>query len=82
VLENGEAGALFINEDSEDLAKTLVSMLKDDQKRNRLASNGKLSAQKYDWQVVAEQIESVYEMAIAGGQRVTLASENRVWKRK
>ena len=82
VLENGEAGALFINEDSEDLAKTLVSMLKDDQKRNRLASNGKLSAQKYDWQVVAEQIESVYEMAIAGGQRVTLASENRFWKRK
>ena len=82
VLENGEAGALFINEDSEDLAKTLVSMLKEDQKRNRLASNGKLSAQKYDWQVVAEQIESVYEMAIAGGQRVTLASENRFWKRK
>ena len=82
VLENGEAGALFINEDSEDLAKTLVSMLKDDVKRNRLASNGKLSAQKYDWQVVAEQIESVYEMAIAGGQRVTLASENRFWNRK
>ena len=82
MLENGEAGALFINEDSEDLAKTLVSMLKDDQKLNRLASNGKLSAQKYDWQVVAEQIESVYEMAIAGGQRVTLASENRFWKRK
>jgi phosphatidylinositol alpha-mannosyltransferase len=82
VLENGEAGALFINEDSEDLAKTLVSMLKDDEKRNRLASYGKLSAQKYDWQVVAEQIESVYEMAIAGGQRVTLASENRFWNRK
>ena len=82
VLENGEAGALFINEDSGDLAKTLVSMLKDDEKRNRLASNGKLSAQKYDWQVVAEQIESVYEMAIAGGQRVTLASENRFWNRK
>ena len=82
VLENGEAGALFMNEDSEDLAKTLVSMLKDDVKRNRLASNGKLSAQKYDWQVVAEQIESVYEMAIAGGQRVTLASENRFWNRK
>ena len=82
VLENGEAGALFINEDSEDLARTLVSMLKDDQKLNRLASNGKLSAQKYDWQVVAEQIESVYEMAIAGGQRVTLASENRFWNRK
>lgn len=82
VLENGEAGALFNSEDSENLAKTLVSMLKDEEKRNRLANNGKLSAQKYDWQVVAEQIESVYEMAIAGGQRVTLASENRFWNRK
>jgi phosphatidylinositol alpha-mannosyltransferase len=82
VLENGEAGALFTNEDSKDLAKILISLLKDDEKRNLLASNGKLSAQKYDWQVVAEQIESIYEMAIAGGQRVTLASENRFWSRR
>ena len=82
VLENGEAGALFTNEDSKDLAKTLISLLKDDEKRNLLASNGKLSAQKYDWQVVAEQIESIYEMAIAGGQRVTWASENRFWSRR
>jgi phosphatidylinositol alpha-mannosyltransferase len=82
VLENGDAGALFINEDSKDLAKTLISLLKDDENREALASNGKLSAQKYDWQVVAEQIESIYEMAIAGGQRVTLASENRFWSRR
>jgi len=82
VLENGEAGALFVNEDPKDLAKILISLLKDDEKRNLLASNGKLSAQKYDWQVVAEQIESIYEMAIAGGQRVTLASENRFWSRR
>jgi phosphatidylinositol alpha-mannosyltransferase len=82
VLENGEAGALFTNEDSKDLAKILISLLKDDEKRNLLASNGKLSAQKYDWQVVAEQIESIYEMAIAGGKRVTLASENRFWSRR
>ena len=82
VLENGEAGALFINEDSKDLAKTLISLLKDNENRETLASNGKLSAQKYDWQVVAEQIENIYEMAIAGGQRVTLASENRFWSRR
>ena len=82
VLENGEAGALFINEDSKDLAKTLISLLKDNENRETLASNGKLSAQKYDWQVVAEQIENIYEMAIAGGQRVTLASENKFWSRR
>ncbi|CAB4898951.1 unannotated protein [freshwater metagenome] len=82
VLENGEAGALFQNEDSTDLAKVLVELLRDKDRREKLASNGKLSAQKYDWQVVAEQIESVYEMAIAGGQRVTLSSENRFWSRR
>lgn len=82
VLENGEAGELFKNEDPSDLAKVLVSLLRDSDKRKRLSGNGKLSAQKYDWQVVAEQIESVYEMAIAGGQRVTLSSENKFWSRR
>ena len=82
VLENGEAGELFKNEDSADLAKVLVALLRDDDKRKRLGENGRMSAQKYDWQVVAEQIENVYEMAIAGGQRVTLASENRFWSRR
>ncbi len=82
VLENGEVGDLFKNEDSADLAKAIVGLLRDDDRRKKLASNGKLSSQKYDWQVVAEQIESVYEMAIAGGQRVTLSSENRFWSRR
>ena len=82
VLENGEVGDLFKNEDSADLAKAIVGLLRDDDRRKKLAINGKLSAQKYDWQVVAEQIENVYEMAIAGGQRVTLSSENRFWSRR
>jgi phosphatidylinositol alpha-mannosyltransferase len=82
VLENGQVGALFRNEDSSDLAKVLVTLLRDDDRRGKLASIGKQSAQKYDWQVVAEQIETVYEMAIAGGQRVTLSSENRFWSRR
>ena len=82
VLENGEAGTLFANEDSAELAKSLVALLRDDQRREKLSENGKLSAQKYDWQVVAEQIESVYEMAIAGGQRVSLSSETRFWSRR
>ena len=82
VLENGQLGELFINEDSADLARVLISLLKDDERRRKLGVNGKLSAQKYDWQVVAEQIESVYEMAIAGGQRVSLSSESKFWSRR
>lgn len=82
VLENGAAGDLFINGDSSDLAKVLVALLRDDQRRKKLAENGKLSAQKYDWQVVAEQIEHIYEMAIASGDKVRLSSENRFWSRR
>ena len=82
VLENGAAGDLFINGDSADLAKVLVALLRDDERRKKLAENGKLSAQKYDWQVVAEQIEHIYEMAIASGDKVRLSSENRFWSRR
>lgn len=82
MLENGAAGDLFINGDSADLAKVLVALLRDDQRRRKLAENGKLSAQKYDWQVVAEQIEHIYEMVIASGDKVRLSSENRFWSRR
>lgn len=82
VLENGESGVLFSNEDSADLGKALVSLLRDNEKRNQLSEKGKLSAQKYDWQVVAEQIESIYEMATADGRKVSLSSDTRFWSRK
>ena len=82
VLENGDAGTLFTNENSAELAKVLVALLRDGEKREKLSENGKLSAQKYDWQVVAEQIENIYEMATAGGQRVSLSSETRFWSRR
>jgi len=82
VLENGDAGTLFTNENSAELAKVLVALLRDGEKREKLSENGKLSAQKYDWQVVAEQIENVYEMATADGQKVSLSSETRFWSRR
>ncbi|MSZ54309.1 MAG: glycosyltransferase, partial [Actinobacteria bacterium] len=65
VLDNGNAGLLFKNEDAADLAKVLISLLRDKELQLKLSTNGKMSSQKYDWQVVAEQILSVYEMAMA-----------------
>lgn len=82
VLENGDAGLLFKNEDSEDLAKVLIRLLRDDELQQKLSSRGKLSSQKYDWQVVADQILSVYEMAMAGGKKVGLTSDSRFWNRR
>ena len=82
VLENGDSGLLFKNEDSADLAKVVIGLLRDTQKRKELSVQGKLSSQKYDWQVVAEQIMTVYEMAMAGNEKVGLNSDNRFWSRR
>jgi len=82
VLENGDAGLLFKNEDSADLAKQIVKLLRDKDLQSKLSINGKLSSQKYDWQVVADQILSVYEMAMAGNEKVGLTSEGRFWNRR
>ena len=82
VLENGDVGLLFKNEDSSDLAKVLIGLLRDSEKQKQLSNRGKLSSQKYDWQVVAEQILTVYEMAMAGNEKVGLISDNRFWNRR
>ena len=82
VLENGDAGLLFKNGDSPDLAKVLIGLLRDEQLQQNLSSKGKLSSQKYDWQVVADQILSVYEMAMAGNKKVGLISDSRFWNRR
>ena len=82
VLENGDAGLLFKNGDAPDLAKVLIGLLRDEQLQQNLSSKGKLSSQKYDWQVVADQILSVYEMAMAGNKKVGLISDSRFWNRR
>ena len=82
VLENGEAGLLFKNGDSADLAKVLIGLLRNYELQQSLSSKGKLSSQKYDWQVVADQILSVYEMAMAGNNKVGLTSDSRFWNRR
>ena len=81
LLGAGEYGALFTSEDSTDLAKTVIDLLRDTDKRNRLSKIGKEHAQIFDWEVVAEQIFSIYEMAMVGGDKITLSSENRPWSR-
>jgi phosphatidylinositol alpha-mannosyltransferase len=81
LLGGGEFGALFTSEDSTDLAKTVIDLLRDESKRNELSVKGKAHAQIFDWEVVADQIFSIYEMAMVGGEKITLTSENRSWNR-
>lgn len=81
LLDGGESGALFASEKSEELAQTVVRLLNDSQEREAIAIAGYEKAKSFDWNSVGQQILSVYEMALVGNSKVTLASENRFWNR-
>lgn len=81
LLGYGEFGALFKSEDATDLAKVIIDLLRDDQKRFALAKAGRTRGQSFDWELIAQQIFSVYEMSIVGSEKVKLASDTRSWNR-
>jgi phosphatidylinositol alpha-mannosyltransferase len=81
LLGHGEFGALFESENSTALAKVIIDLFRDRKKRDGVAKAGKEHAQIFDWSVVAEQIYSVYEMAIVGSGKVKLAQDSRSWSR-
>jgi phosphatidylinositol alpha-mannosyltransferase len=81
LLGHGEFGALFKSEDSTDLAKVIIDLLRDEKKRSELASAGRKRGQSFDWEIIAQQIYSVYEMSIVGSEKVKLASDTRSWNR-
>ena len=65
VLENGEVGVLFKNQDSADLAKVIVGLLRDDERRKKLAHNEKLKACTR-WQLLVVS-ESHFPLRIGSG---------------
>ena len=81
LLGQGQYGALFESESATELAKVVIDLLRDENKRKELSSRGKERAQLFDWTVVAQQIYSVYEMSIVGSPKVRLASDTRPWNR-
>jgi len=81
LLGHGKYGTLFESESPGDLAQKVIGLLSDDAKRKAIAEAGKLYAQQFDWDVVAEKIYDVYEMAMVGGSTVSLSSENRAWNK-
>ena len=81
LLGQGEYGALFESESATELAKVVIDLLRDENKRKELSSRGKERARLFDWTVVAEQVYSVYEMSIVGSPKVRLASDTRPWNR-
>ncbi len=66
VLSGGAAGELFANEDPDDLARRLVGLLAEPERRAALADAGSQWCRQFDWSVVADRIVAVYETVIEG----------------
>ena len=81
LLGHGDYGTLFQSENPDDLATKVIELLKDSERRRAIADRGKIYAQSFDWDVVADKIYDVYQMAMVGGTGVTLSSENRAWNK-
>ena len=79
LLGQGRYGELFENEDSEDLARKAIDLLRNHKKRMELSAAGQIESARFDWKVVAEQVFDVYEMAMVGSAGVHLGKESRGW---
>jgi phosphatidylinositol alpha-mannosyltransferase len=81
LLGDGKYGSLFTSENSGSLATAVLDLLQDDERRNKLRIDGKAHAQSFDWDVVAQRIYDVYEMAMVGLGKVSLSSDTRAWSK-
>jgi len=81
LLSQGESGVNFVSEDSNDLAKCVIELLRDSARLHQLSEKGLVSAIRFDWGSVASQIMSVYEVAMAGQGKVAVGSENASYKK-
>ena len=81
LLGHGKYGSLFQSENAQDLAKRVIELLNNPDLRIAIAKAGREYAQSFDWDVVAERIYDVYEMAMVGHDGVTLSSDNRAWNK-
>jgi len=62
VLDGGRAGLLFPTGDADALAAAVGGLLTDPVRREALAAAGRGVAARYDWSVVGERIEAVYDI--------------------
>ncbi|HYN30203.1 MAG TPA: glycosyltransferase family 4 protein [Dermatophilaceae bacterium] len=72
VLGVPSAGVLVPPGDPAALARGITAVLGDPHGRRLLAGAGRLRAADFDWSVVAERIQAVYEMAIEGADGVVV----------
>lgn len=73
VLADGRYGDHFRNGDSADLARTVISLLSDDDRRAALVAAGHDRAWEYDWSTVADRVLRVYDTVRMDGEKVVVS---------
>lgn len=76
VLDQGEAGELFANEDADALAAGAVRLLRDPARLAELRERGARHVRRFDWGTVGADILAVYETVTTGAASV--ATDERV----
>jgi len=70
VLQDGECGKLFFNEDSESLAQAVIDLLNDSAQRDSLRAAGLTRVREFDWDIVADEVIEVYKSVTVEGLTV------------
>lgn len=65
IVEDGVTGLIFESENVKDLADKIITLLKDDELRERIGNNAKEKIKNYDWSKIAGQTVEVYKEVIA-----------------
>ncbi len=60
VVTHGEEGYLVPPKNIDELAGALVNLLKDDELRRRMGAKGRISAEKYSWDIIARRVFDFY----------------------
>lgn len=81
VLLEGQAGALFTNEDPGSLARELDQLLGNPTERERLSCAGYERALEFDWGSVARDVERVYESVAIPGVKVQADMSGQIFGR-
>ncbi|MGW3515178.1 glycosyltransferase family 4 protein [Streptomyces hydrogenans] len=70
VLDQGAAGELFANEDTDALADAAIRLLGDGARRAELSARGSAHVRRFDWSTVGADILAVYETVTDGAAAV------------
>ena len=74
-LETIDGGNILIRDDPGEFASAVSQVLRDESLRNRLARNGRRTAEEvYAWPVVGRKLNALYEALLGAGGRRALAS--------